>query len=143
MPIPWRRSSSSRSPGPALIRCAKTGAEGQGRLAYLSRESVRWLKVWLKHAEISEGAMFRRLIGRGRVGGPLNTGSVAPIFKGVARWIGLPARFAAHVSGHSTRVGATQDLAELDIDLGAITQAGGWRPKWMPLRYAEKINAAR
>jgi hypothetical protein len=49
----------------------------------------------------------------------------------------------SHVSGYSTRVGATQDLAELDIDLAAITQAGGWKSTLMPLRYAEKINAAR
>jgi hypothetical protein len=33
-------------------------------------------------------------------------------------------------SGHSTRVGATQDLAALDIDLAAITQAGGKHPHW-------------
>jgi hypothetical protein len=49
----------------------------------------------------------------------------------------------AEVSGHSTRVGAAQDLAELDIDLAAITQAGGWKSPRMPLQYAEKINAAR
>jgi len=42
----------------------------------------------------------------------------------VAHWIGLPARFVAGISGHSTRVGAVQDLAELDIDLAAIRQAG-------------------
>jgi hypothetical protein len=53
------------------------------------------------------------------------------------------ARFVAEVSGHSTRVGAAQDLAELDIDLAAITQAGGWKSTRMPLQYAEKINAAR
>jgi len=29
------------------------------------------------------------------------------------------------------------------IDLAAITQAGGWKSKRMPLQYAEKINAAR
>jgi hypothetical protein len=39
--------------------------------------------------------------------------------------------------------GAAQDLAELDIDLAAITQAGGWKSTRMPLQYAEKINAAR
>src|SRR6202167_4829958 len=50
--------------GQALIRRGKTDAEGQGRVAYLSRETCRWLKVWLEHAEISEGALFRRLIGR-------------------------------------------------------------------------------
>jgi integrase len=129
--------------GQALIRRGKTDAEGQGRVAYLSRETVKWLKVWLDNAEISEGPIFRRLIGRDGIGDALNPGSIAPIFKRVARWIGMPARFVAEVSGHSTRVGAAQDLAELDIDLAAITQAGGWKSPRMPLQYAEKIHAAR
>ena len=129
--------------GQALIRRGKTDAEGQGRVAYLSRETVKWLKVWLEHSGITEGAVFRRLIGRSQVGGPLNPGSIAPIFKRVAQWIGMPERFVDQVSGHSTRVGATQDLAALDIDLAAITQAGGWKSTRMPLQYAEKINAAR
>jgi integrase len=129
--------------GQALIRRGKTDVEGQGRLAYLSRETVRWLKVWLGHSEITEGAVFRRLIGQTQVGGRLNPGSIAPIFKRVAQWIGMPARIVDRVSGHSTRVGAAQDLAELDIDLAAITQAGGWKSTRMPLQYAEKINAAR
>jgi hypothetical protein len=81
-----------------------------------------------------EGALFRRLIGRRQVGGALNPGSIAPIFKRVAQWIGLPARVVDQVSGHSTRVGATQDLTALDIDLAAITQAGGWKSTRMPLR---------
>jgi integrase len=129
--------------GQALIRRGKTDADGQGRVAYLSRETVRWLKVWLEHAGITEGAVFRRLIGRGKVGGPLNPGSIAPIFKRVAQWIGLPKRFVDQVSGHSTRVGAAQDLAGLDIDLAAITQAGGWKSTRMPLQYAERIHATR
>jgi integrase len=129
--------------GLALIRRGKTDAEGQGRAAYLSRETVCWLKVWLDHAGIKEGALFRRLIGQTQIGGPLNPGSIAQIFKRVAQWIGMPSRYVASVSGHSTRVGATQDLAALDIDLAAITQAGGWESTRMPLQYAEKINAAR
>ena len=52
-------------------------------------------------------------------------------------------RLIEHVSGHSTRVGAAQNLAELDIDFAAITQAGGWKSPRMPLQYAEKINVAR
>jgi integrase len=129
--------------GQALIRRGKTDAEGQGRVAYLSRETVRWLKVWLKHADISEGAVFRRQVGQAQIGGPLNPASVAPIFKRVAQWIGMPARFVDEVSGHSTRVGTAQDLAALDIDLAAITQAGGWKSTRMPLKYAERVNAAR
>jgi integrase len=129
--------------GQVLIRRGKTDAEGQGRLAYLSRETVRWLKIWLERAEISQGAVFRRLIGNVQIGGALNSGSIAAIFKRVAQWIGIPERFVDHVSGHSTRVGATQNLAALDIDLAAITQAGGWKSSRMPLHYAEKINVAR
>jgi integrase len=129
--------------GQALIRRGKTDVEGQGRATYLSRETVRWLKVWLDNAKISEGPLFRRLVGRAEIGGGLHSGSIAPIFKRVAQWIGMPERFVDHVSGHSTRVGATQDLTALDIDLAAITQAGGWKSTQMPLQYAEKINAAR
>jgi hypothetical protein len=49
----------------------------------------------------------------------------APIFKRVVQWIGMTERFIDRVSGHSARVGATQDLAAPDIDLAAITLAGG------------------
>ena len=129
--------------GQAIIRRGKTDAEGQGRLAYLSRETVKWLKVWLGHTGVAEGAVFRRLIGSTQIGGSLNPGSIAPIFKRVAQWIGMPERLVDRVSGHSTRVGATQDLAAMDIDLAAITQAGGWKSTRMPIQYAEKINAAR
>jgi hypothetical protein len=48
------------------------------------------------------------------------------------------------MSGRSTRIGdAAQDLAELNLDLAAITQAGGWKSTRMLLQYAEKINATR
>jgi integrase len=129
--------------GIALIRRGKTDTEGQGRAAYLSRETVRWLRRWIESAGILEGVIFRRLVGSDKIGGALNPGSIAPIFKRVAQWIGMPERFVDHVSGHSTRVGATQDLAALDIDLAAITQAGGWKSTRMPLQYAEQINAGR
>jgi hypothetical protein len=68
-------------------------------VAYLSRETVRWLKIWLEHAKIDEGAVFRRLIGQAQIGGPLNPGTIAPIFKRVAQWIGMPARYVVQVSG--------------------------------------------
>src|ERR1700716_354871 len=83
--------------GQALIRRGKTDAEGQGRLAYLSRETVEWLKIWVDNAKISDGPIFRRLIGKDQVGGRLNPGSIAPIFKRVGQWLGIPERFANRV----------------------------------------------
>jgi integrase len=41
--------------GQALIRRGKSDAQGQARVAYLSRETVKWLKVWLEHAGVEEG----------------------------------------------------------------------------------------
>jgi hypothetical protein len=61
--------------GQALIRRGKTDAEGQGRVAYLCRETVKWLKIWLERAKISEGAIVRRLIGRDEIGDALHPGS--------------------------------------------------------------------
>src|SRR5271156_886231 len=42
----------------ALIRPRKTDAVGEGRVAYLSPETVKWLKIWLEHAKIIEGPIF-------------------------------------------------------------------------------------
>jgi hypothetical protein len=87
--------------------------------------------------------VFRRLMGQNQIGGPLNPGSIATIFKRVVQWVGMPEKVIKHVSGHSTRMGATQDLAALNIDSAAISQAGGWKATRMPLQYAEGINVAR
>ena len=49
----------------------------------------------------------------------------------------------AEVSGHSIRVGATQDLLALNIDLASVMQAGRWKTNRMPMRYGEHVLAAR
>jgi hypothetical protein len=55
----------------------------------------------------------------------------------------MPAEEVAQVSGHSIRVGATQDLLALNIDLASVMQAGRWKTNRMPMRYGEKALAAR
>ena len=40
----------------------------KGGASYLSRETVRWLKVWREHGKINGGPIFRRLIGREHIG---------------------------------------------------------------------------
>lgn len=41
-------------------------------MAYLSRETVEWLKIWLEHAKIEDCPVFQRLIGANQIGGALN-----------------------------------------------------------------------
>jgi integrase len=139
--------------GRALIRRSKTDQTGEGHSAYLSRTTVRYVKGWLEAAEITEGAVFRRVIGRGtaqdlpkgrgRIAGRLSVEAVAQAFKRVAHWIKLPPEDVAQVSGHSIRVGATQDLLALNIDLASVMQAGRWKTNRMPMRYGEHVLAAR
>jgi hypothetical protein len=139
--------------GRALIRRSKTDQVGEGNAAYLSRTTVRYLKLWLDAAEITAGAVFRRVIGRGtakdlptgrgRIAERLSVDAVAQAFKRVAEWIKMPAEDVAQVSGHSIRVGATQDLLALNIDLASVMQAGRWKTNRMPMRYGEHVLAAR
>jgi integrase len=129
--------------GTALIRRSKTDQAGEGAQAYLSRETVRHLQHWMRAANITEGAVFRRLVGRSQVGPRLSVDMVADIFKRVGRWIKLPDDEVAGISGHSIRVGATQDLLALNIDLASVMQAGRWKSTHMPMRYGEHVLATR
>jgi hypothetical protein len=83
------------------------------------------------------------LIGRNKVGPRLNPGAIANIYKRVAQWVGWPEKQVKEVSGHSIRVGATQDLLSLNIDLASVMQTGRWKSTAMPMRYGEHILAAR
>jgi site-specific recombinase XerD len=139
--------------GRLLIRRSKTDQAGEGHVAYLSRQTVRYIKEWLKAAHIKEGAVFRRIIGRGtvtfdrkgrgRIGGRLSPEAVALAFKAVARYLKLPAEDIASISGHSVRVGATQDLLALNVDLASVMREGRWKTVRMPMRYGEHVMAAR
>jgi integrase len=147
--------------GRALIRRSKTDQAGEGHTAYLSPVTVRYLKQWLELAQISKGAVFRRLIGTGfppkrpprpgrepklrtlpeRIGARLSPAAVGNIFKSVARHIKMPREDIRSISGHSIRVGATQDLLALNIDLASVMQAGRWKSHRMPMRYGEHVLA--
>ena len=96
----------------------------------------------MERAGISEGAVFRRLVGQTGTGGALFWERCADLHA-VGQSIEMPEKTVNQVRRHSTRVGATQDLAALDVDSAAITQASGWKSTRMPLQYAEKADAAR
>jgi len=127
--------------GRVLIRRSKTDQAGEGSVAYLSPDTVLYLKAWLRASRIAKGAVFRRLIGRGRIGDRLQVDSIAQTFKRVAKFVGMTVEEATDVSGHSIRVGATQDMLALNIDLASVMQAGRWKTTAMPMRYGEDVMA--
>ena len=78
-----------------------------------------------------------------RIGARLSAAAIGNVFKSVARHIKMPAEEIQAISGHSVRVGATQDLLALIIDLASVMQAGRWKSHRMPMRYGEHVMAAR
>jgi site-specific recombinase XerD len=139
--------------GRLLIRRSKTDQAGEGHLAYLSRQTVRYLRAWVQQAGIKEGAVFRRIVGRGtitydrqgqgRIGGRLSAEAVARVFKAVVKFLMMPAGDVEQISGHSVRVGAAQDLLALNVDLASVMREGRWTTVRMPMRYGEQVTAAQ
>ncbi len=56
---------------------------------------------------------------------------------------GLPDDVVAKLSGHSTRVGAAQDMVAAGLEVTEVMQAGGWKTPVMVARYSEHLQARR
>jgi len=130
--------------GTLLVRRGKTDQEGAGMVRYLAPDTMRLLLEWIAAADITSGALFRSVRKGSRVGDALDAGDVARVFKAMARAAGLSPEQVARISGHSSRVGAAQDMAASDrIEMPAIMQAGGWKSPQMVARYTQRQAARR
>ena len=69
--------------------------------------------------------------------------SVAEIFKRVAAFVGMDPKDVEGVSGHSVRVGATQDLLALNIDLSQKRPRVGLRADLQNSRNPPQGRSAR
>ncbi len=126
--------------GTILVRKSKADQLGDGRLAYLSAESLAQLQCWLGSANLNTGPIFRGIRGTQLMPNALHPYSVARVLKDCGCAAGLEKLLIAKLSGHSMRVGAAQDMAAAGIDLGAIMHAGGWKSPDMVMRYIEHMN---
>jgi len=130
--------------GTLLIGRSKTDQEGAGMVRFLAPDTMKLLLGWIEAAGIAEGPLFRSVRKGGRVGDALDPGDVARLFKAMARAAGLTPEQVAGISGHSSRVGAAQDMAASDrIEMPAIMQAGGWKSPQMVARYTQRQAARR
>ena len=126
-----------------LVRRSKTDREGMGEIVWVGWDSLRLVRAWLDRGGIEGGALFRSVGKGGRVGDALPPGQVSRIFKSMARAAGLPGAVVDGLSGHSTRVGAAQDMVAAGIELPAILQAGRWKSTAMVSRYGQRLLAQR
>lgn len=129
--------------GRVFLAHSKTDQERVGVLQYLSPETMDRLERWIETAGLSEGPIFRstpRSNKANRYDTPLSDRDVARIFKARALAAGLDAE---RISGHSTRVGAAQDLLAANFSGAEIMRQGRWKSERMIVRYGESLSAGR
>lgn len=126
-----------------LVRSGKTDPDGRGAMLYLARDTVRMVRTWFDRSGVGAGRLFRSVRKDGTVGEKLDASQVPRIYKNMARRAGLPDDIAETLAGHSTRVGAVQDMIASGIELPAILQSGRWRSARMVQRYGERLLARR
>lgn len=129
--------------GTILIRRSKTDPRGEGAVAYLSALTMTLLKSWLSNSGLHSGPLFYAIGAKQTLREPLRPAAVGATLKRIGLWLRLPPDQVAAISGHSTRVGAAQDLLALNIDLAAVMQSGRWKDTRMPMRYGEMALARR
>jgi integrase len=118
---------------------------GDQKERYLAPVARAALEAWLDFARINDGFVFRRLERHGRIGErTITPREVARTFKRIAGLIDVDsARPSSRISGHSTRIGAAQDLTAAGAALPEIMVAGGWKSPQMPAHYARKLDVQR
>ena len=130
--------------GSINIRRSKTDQLGMGSVRYLAPDTMRTLAEWISKAGLEAGPLFRTVFRSGRVGGALLPRDITRVYKEMATAAGLPLETIEAISSHSTRVGASQDMAASDrIEMPAIMQAGGWKSPEMVARYTARQHARR
>ena len=126
-----------------LVRSGKTDADGRGAMLYVARDTVQLVKTWLELAGVGGGRLFRSVRKDAAVGEQLDASQVPRIYKRMARRAGLRGDIVDTLAGHSTRVGAVQDMIACGIGLPAILQSGRWQTTRMVQRYGERLMAKR
>lgn len=122
------------------LRKSKTDPLATGRWLYLSKPTQHTLREWLNASSVKSGMLFRGLSANGKIKGSLNSAQIGRIYKKLARKSGVDAVTVKNISGHSTRVGAAQDLLLSGATLPIIMNRGRWSKIDTVMRYTEQLN---
>ncbi len=136
-------SQEADSSGRIFLASSKTDQEKAGFLQYLSPETMSRIRAWLEVAKLTEGPIFRSVPRSNQIDKyrtALSDRDIARIFKQRALQAGLAAEL---ISGHSTRVGAAQDLMAANFSGAEIMRQGRWKTERMVVRYSESLSAGR
>jgi site-specific recombinase XerD len=120
-----------------LLRRSKTDQDAQGRWLYIRLATWHAIQEWISASGVDSGLLFRG-VNRGiKITKGLGVGQIGRIYKRLVRTAGLDEKLAQHISGHSMRVGAAQDLLLSGASLPIIMARGRWTKPDTVMRYVE------
>lgn len=121
------------------LRRSKTDQDGLGKWIYLSNRSQVALIDWVKASGIVDGLLFRGITKGEKIAEGLSAAQINRIYKRIAKKSKIDDSFIKHISGHSMRVGAAQDLLKSGASLPMMMQRGRWSKADTVMRYIENI----
>lgn len=122
------------------LRKSKTDQEAQGRWIFPSSRSTKAITRWIEKAKLINGYLFRGINNAIDITEDLKSSQINRIYKKLARDSGVPREMVAHISGHSMRVGAAQDLLKSGASMPLIMNRGRWSKTDTVMRYLEGAN---
>jgi integrase len=127
------------------VRRSKTDQTGEGAAVAITADAMFHVRAWLAAARIKSGPLFVSVDKHNHLGASLDPQSVALIFRRMAARVRprLPPAELKRISGHSTRVGATQDMIRYGADVAGAMQAGRWKTTTMVARYCSGLELKR
>lgn len=122
------------------LRKSKTDQEQQGRWIFPSQRSTDAVKLWINKAKLIDGFLFRGINNAIDITPELKCSQINRIYKRLAKEAKLPKEITDHISGHSMRVGAAQDLLKSGASMPLIMNRGRWSKTDTVMRYLEGAN---
>lgn len=119
------------------LRKSKTDQELQGRWIFLTQRSANALSLWLNQAKIRDGFLFRGINNAIDITQELKSSQINRIYKRLAKDAKLSKEIINHISGHSMRVGAAQDLMRSGASIPMIMNKGRWSKVGTVMKYLE------
>lgn len=123
-----------------FLRKSKTDQYAEGRWLRISQPTALALQTWIKNSKLNDGLIFRGVNRANKVTLKLDSSQLARIYKKTARLAGFDELTIREISGHSTRVGAAQDLLLSGASLPIIMNRGRWSKSDTVMRYVEKVG---
>jgi len=119
------------------LRKSKTDQELQGRWIFLTQRSADAITLWVNQSKLRDGFLFRGINNAVDITQELKSSQINRIYKRLAKDAKLSKEIINHISGHSMRVGAAQDLLKSGASMPIIMNKGRWSKTDTVMRYLE------